>query len=82
MTRPNDNAGRCRSCRKPVLWAITQKGARIPVDPEPVPNGNIELRDDGNGEIRSTTVKPDPSVRKYVAHFATCPNANNHRRKR
>ena len=27
---------RCRSCDAPIVWVITQKGKRMPVDAEPV----------------------------------------------
>jgi len=69
----------CRSCNAPILWARSAKGKRrpMPLDPEPVPGGNVELVD---GE--AWVVKPDPNVPRYVSHFATCPNAGQHRRAR
>ena len=36
---------RCRSCRRPILWAETEKGRRIPIDPQPVTDGNIVLHE-------------------------------------
>ena len=47
-----DNMGRCASCQAPIVWTITAKGNRAPLD------------------------------RDGVSHFATCPNAADHRRKR
>lgn len=35
----------CRSCGAPVIWALTEAGKRIPVDPEPMAGGNIVLSD-------------------------------------
>lgn len=81
---------RCRSCDAPVLWAIVRKGGkRIPLDPDPVDNGNIAIigeREDQYGksplvEYRATDPLPGMSEPKYVTHFATCPNAQQHRKK-
>lgn len=30
-----DNEGECRSCGAPVIWCITKKGKKMPVDPPP-----------------------------------------------
>lgn len=56
-----------------MRWARTVNGKSIPLDPEPVPGGNVELRDG-----LACVVKPDGAAR-YVSHFATCKNANGHR---
>ncbi|HKE66002.1 MAG TPA: hypothetical protein VKB59_15305 [Micromonosporaceae bacterium] len=76
----------CRSCGKPVLWVETANGKRMPVDPEPSPRGNLWLSFDpdraaftahtaarGNGDEPA-------SVARYVAHFVTCPQADDWRR--
>ena len=70
------SSGRCKSCGGPIEWAVTIKGRRMPLDPSPVLGGNVLL--DGN---RATVVAPDESRLGYVSHFATCPNAREHRRK-
>lgn len=37
-------AAECRSCGAPIIWAVTTASRRpIPVDQEPVEDGNIEL---------------------------------------
>jgi hypothetical protein len=76
---------RCRSCKKPIIWAITEKNRRIPLDPEPVADGNILLTPRGNFLAPLATVRfavqLDNPLR-YKSHFATCPNAAQHRRKR
>ena len=66
----------CRSCGAPIDWAVTAAGKRMPLD--------VERRDDGN-----VTFDPDGTARvvpvgkgSRVSHFATCPNAQSHRRKR
>lgn len=63
---------RCRSCDAPIIFARTTKGARIPLDAEPNPAGNIELR---QGIAHVVTGERDPDVQRYMPHHATCPNA-------
>jgi hypothetical protein len=65
----------CRSCNARIRWVKTEGGKQMPVDAELVAGGNIELR---NG--LAVYVAPVAQVRRYVSHFATCPNAKQHRR--
>lgn len=69
----------CRSCGEPVRWVKTSAGKNMPLDPHPVPNGNIELVRGGHGWV-AEVVDPDPEVLRYVSHFVTCPDAKRHRR--
>lgn len=32
FTVTEDNQGECRSCQAPILWTITKKGKKMPVD--------------------------------------------------
>lgn len=55
----------CRSCGRCIVWLVTDKGRRMPVDPE--------------------GVKPGETVYehgRHVSHFATCPQADQWRKKR
>lgn len=91
MTRP----GRCSSCNEQILWLLTERGEWAPVNPEPV-QAVVELsfakkpgdivgflasgssargRPPSDGDVTS----PSPI---YISHFATCPNAKQHRRRR
>jgi hypothetical protein len=65
----------CRTCRAPILWAKTLTGIPIPLDPEPVDGGNVELQ---NGVAH--VVKPEPGVKRLVSHFTTCAHAKLWRR--
>jgi hypothetical protein len=59
---------------------VTVSGKNIPLDPDPVDNGNILLHADGVAEyVKKGLVQPDAP--KHVSHFATCPHAKQHRRK-
>lgn len=61
----------CASCRAPVRWISTASGAAMPIDPEP--RKMIVLRP--GTEIGDV-------VDAFVSHFATCPNASQHRKPR
>jgi len=72
----------CKSCGARIIWTLTMKGKRMPVDADPVENGNIALVE-GENVVTSTVVEPArvPGVLLYVSHFATCPNAAQHRKR-
>jgi len=88
----------CRSCKAPILWALTETGKRMPVDAEPVEGGNILLshrqaatapvavvqgRDDIEQLRKQHEQSPqDGPLRLFTSHFATCPYAGQHRRPR
>lgn len=82
----------CSSCGADVIWCTTTKGKSMPVDKEPVDTGNLIL-EHGAGVPKAIVVgdrgvfdlddngggAPAP---RYVSHFVTCPNAQEHRGKR
>ncbi len=80
----------CRSCGAKIIWTLTAKGTRMPVDAEPVKNGNLVIekidepfRAHERGEVnnyRSRAVMVGEGDR--VSHFATCVNADAHRKPR
>jgi hypothetical protein len=66
-------ADHCRSCETPIEWAITIKGARIPLDLGDHDDGNLRLED---GIAIITTIRPARRT-----HFQSCPDAARFRRK-
>jgi len=52
----------CSSCQAPIVFALGTSGGKIPLDPEPVPNGNLLAVDD-HGEILPTDVALDAVLR-------------------
>lgn len=76
----------CRSCDAPIRWArnvVTNKG--LPLDPDPVENGNLVLVDMGSDseELTVRYVKRGEDVgnaQRYQTHFVSCPDADNWRR--
>jgi hypothetical protein len=75
----------CRSCNKPVIFALTDKGKHMPLDAYPSPDGTLKLFRDESGEVRCTVVKPAHlqygrrDLRK--SHFASCPEAKKWRKR-
>ena len=70
---------RCRECRRPILWALTDLNRRMPVDPKPDPEGNQACWRDGPRVWRARSLDrkgaPEPREWKhrFMPHFATCP---------
>jgi hypothetical protein len=75
----------CLSCHQPVIWGITGAGKRIPLDPEPVAEGNLAIGPEEPPQVRYLSKDGDQvrqSEWRGVSHFATCPNAASHRKAR
>lgn len=73
----------CESCASRIIWAVTDKGVAIPVDPSPAVDGNIVLERREFAAPRAHMAKKADRVGRtdlYVSHFATCPNADRHRK--
>lgn len=72
---------RCRSCDAEIIWASTGRKS-MPVDVEPSPDGTVELTPAAAGAravVWTDTPLFDIPLRK--SHFATCPQADEWRRK-
>lgn len=80
---------RCSTCGAEIVWCRTERGKAMPVDADPVPDGNIEIDLLDSGP-RARVLPAEPllvciEVRhepRYVSHFVTCPQAAQHRRAR
>jgi hypothetical protein len=80
----------CRSCKAPIRWAITAGGHLMPIDPVPVPDGNLRLEQVAGGDVQVPRVRVVPPAWRtqadagqlYRPHFASCPFADQHRRRR
>lgn len=73
---------KCRSCGAAIEWTKNRRtGRRMPVDREPVPDGNIAVELDANKEPVSWLLLPlmTHSGPRFVSHFSTCPNAESHK---
>lgn len=77
MTDRRPSLSKCtgRTCRQYIVWMRTENGKAIPVDPESVDEGTLEWTEDVRG-------RPVPlfDAEEHVAHWATCPDANDFRK--
>lgn len=72
---------RCKACRAPVRWAKTEGGKTIPLDVETRVGGNLMIVNEPIGGPPVVRVVPvEPGVRRYFAHFASCPAAASFRK--
>lgn len=84
----------CHSCHAPIRWAIhAVTGRRMPLNPEANPRGNIGIVEfvECDGATRLPLAIPKVVINpkaeatvtpyRYTTHFATCPEANAHRRR-
>lgn len=85
---------KCKSCGAPIVWIETVNGKAMPCDAEAVEyqenrKGKSQIVTEDGKVVRGDLVKnaPDTLLPKvvdgtgYISHFATCPYANEHRRK-
>lgn len=84
----------CSKCSAPILWVATKNAKMQPLDAEPNPDGNIRL----TGDYRQTDrgVLPESAVItkaeepvlfgdevvRYMPHHATCPFAEEFRKRK
>lgn len=83
--KPDDST--CSSCGRPILWVSTPRGKAAPLDAEPNDSGNIVLEKPADPRepilgrwLKVSEPRPEGQPR-YLSHFATCPDAQSHRRK-
>lgn len=69
----------CRSCKQPIRFGLTEKGRRMPIDPQPVPDGNVVFIDEQNVRVLSAGEVVDGP--RFQSHFVSCPSAARHRGK-
>lgn len=72
---------RCSSCDAPVIWAKTPDGKWHPLN-KTRRQTIARLAKLKPGERADTPLQISEFVSGYVSHFATCPNADRHRKPR
>ena len=78
----------CKSCGAAIKWIKTTAGKSMPCDAEEVvywenPNGAAVIVS-SNGETLKADLEGEVATATgigYRSHFATCPNADQHRRR-
>jgi hypothetical protein len=76
---------KCGSCSALMFWAVSERDKPIPMDPLPIPGGNMALRWAG-GHLTARVVPENDRAGYdgplYQTHFLTCPFAGHHRSNR
>lgn len=73
------------NCGADIVWTVTDAGKRMPLNPEPSPDGNVILRTDDHGQIRAhvlTGSQLPAQVEAWVPHHRTCVDSADYRRRR
>jgi hypothetical protein len=71
---------RCSSCGAEIEWAETRAGNKLPLDVGSFEDGNILVAEHFDGRVIATVTRTGGGDRR--SHFATCPNAGEHRKSR
>lgn len=80
----------CRSCKADIVWGVMERsGKRNPLDRAPDPDGRIIVeawQATERGMAPVVRVLHDDELElvsgpRYTSHFATCPDAQQHRRR-
>ena len=77
---------RCRGCHQPIIWALTEKGKRMPLDAEPSEAGDYILGPAlvPGGDpvaIRDAECQYDDKPH-HLNHWASCPERDRFRTKK
>lgn len=64
----------CSSCKAEIVWLVTLKGSKMPVDVDSLGLDEEEIRELSSDTIFERAV--------HVSHFDSCPHANQHRRRK
>lgn len=75
-----------RGCGEPVVWVLTDDGNPMPIDPDPVPEGNVIVTGQVEPFVLSVRVvrkgeTVSEGTARFVSHFSSCPRAANFRRR-
>ena len=74
----------CRGCGREIIWLHMRSGKHMPVDPEPVfvaGDGKDTFITDEGETIRGTASEMDTGTVGFVPHWATCPAAEQFRKR-
>lgn len=75
------NTSICRACGKPIIFAVVgnkeaRRPSRMPLDPQPDPEGNVAVYRDASRRLTGRVLGKDDAPLGYerlmMPHFATC----------
>lgn len=85
------NASKCKSCGADIVWITTESGRKMPLDAAEVPvvpnqrGETVAVTLDGQifrGWPCADSYEAERYVLARISHFATCPDADKHRRRK
>jgi hypothetical protein len=66
----------CRSCGASIVWQVTARGKRMPLDAVPRPDGNVVVDTIGGRPVARLVTSGEVIVGdRYMPHHATCPQS-------
>ena len=67
----------CLGCGEPIRWVLTERGRRMPLNPDPHPDGTVVVRlVDGRPRAHVLTGPELPAQEPaWRPHWVTCPSA-------
>lgn len=76
---------KCSSCGAEIIWIKTKAGRTMPVNPEKIwfTEGGQETFITKEGRVvrgERSALRAHPAQTGYISHFATCPDASQHRK--
>jgi hypothetical protein len=73
----------CSSCAARVIWVLSNKGNPVMVNAEPEDDGDHWLvKGTGAPPVAVKAAEEVKHAALYKVHFATCPNAEAHRKRK
>ena len=79
---------RCKSCGKEIFFIALTSKRIMPCDAQPIRYRKAQKKEPGalllvtiDGKIARGIPDQDSDLVGYTSHFATCPNADQHRKK-
>lgn len=75
MTRKESVVAQCKSCKAEIRWETLVSGKKIPLDPEPHPEGNVVIMPAGAMVMPKETAALGKEIgaKRYRPHL--CPGA-------
>lgn len=70
---------KCQTCQAPIEWAKSAAtGKAMPLDAEPVPDGNIVINSRGEAVVlkKGEEAKLLPETPRFRSHYSTCKQAD------
>ena len=71
-----EKGSKCKSCDAPIVWAITMNGSKAPI------NAGFAVMERKKFKIQSGVEVEIIAVSDNAAHFSTCPQAQQFKRRK